>query len=198
MPQPALIGTYPLPGMPGATLTVGWPHNAQKMAEIFRNGPVKLADDIETFGIGRDAGPGKIKCDTFATEREAVIFDPRDPRDRAEILRAQAYASSLIMHNAPFDCPSKAINDLFPIEHVDKTTDTLVWARLATPGLIPKDLDACLERYLGIVSEPILKLFRSLGYKSKREGFLNLDVDAPSYLFGAASDAVGTARLDSV
>lgn len=195
MPQPALIGTYPLPGMPDATLTAGWPHTRDKMAEIFRNGPVPLADDIETFGIGKDAGPGRIKCDTFATQREAVIFDPCDDRDRAEILRAQAYASSLIMHNATFDCPSKAINNLFPIELVDKVWDTLVDARLATPGLTPKTLEAVLERYLQIESEPILKLFRSLGYKSKAEGFLNLDIDSPAYLFGAASDAVGTARV---
>ncbi len=198
MPAPALNGTYPLPGIPDATVTAGWPATAHKLAEMFRNGPVTLAEDIETYGVGADAGPGRIKCVTFADERSAVVLDPRMPSERAEIARAQDYAAGLVMHNAPFDCPSLAINGLFPLPLVDKVTDTLIWARLATPGLTPKTLEACLERYLNLESEPIMNLFRSLGYKTKREGFLNLDVDSSAYLFGAAADAVGTARLEPV
>lgn len=196
MPQPALIGTYPLPGFPGATLTAGIEHARRELAQIFRNGPVPLVEDIETYGIGADAGPGRIKCVTLSTASSAVVLDPREQADRAEIARAQDYASALVMHKANFDAPSLAINGLFPLGLVDKIHDTLLLARLATPGTLPaKDLDACVERYLGIKNEPILKLFKSLGYKTKRDGFLNLDIDAPAYLFGAASDGIATARL---
>ena len=195
MPAFALNGTYPLPGMPGATLTAGPGHAQRKITDWLNTGQRDLAEDIETFGVGADAGPGRIKCVTFATEREAVIVNPRIDAGRDQIQRLQHYATSLTMHNAPFDCPSLAINRLFPIEHVDKVHDTLVDARLATPGLTPKDLDSCVERYLGIKNAPIMDLFKSLGYKTKAAGFLGLDIDSPAYLFGAAADAVATARL---
>jgi len=196
MPQFALIGTYPLPSFARATLTAGTEHVARVLADIFRNGPVPLIEDIETYGVGADAGPGRIKCVTLATAEAAVVLNPREPGDRAEILRAQDYASALVMHKANFDAPSLAINGLFPTQLVDKIIDTLLLARLATPGITPaKDLDSCVERYLGIKNAPIMDLFRSLGYKTKRDGFLNLDIDAPAYLFGAAADGVGTARL---
>lgn len=195
MPQPALNGTYPLPGMPGATLTVGAQHTAPKIMEWLNTGQLDPAEDIETFGVGADAGPDRIKCVTFATEREAVVLDPRQDHDRYLIATMQDAARSLTMHNASFDCPSLAINRLFPLELVDKVHDTLVDARLATPGLVPKDLDSCVERYLGIKNAPILSLFKSLGYKTKLQGFLNLDIDSPAYLFGAAADGVATARV---
>lgn len=197
MPRPALSGTYPLPGIPNATLTTGLDAVRQVVTSWFSTGQAILAEDIETYGIGADAGPGRIKCVTFATASEAVILDPRaNDGSRELIVWTQIYARTLIMHNASFDCPSLAINNLFPLPLVDKVTDTLIWARLATPGLTPKTLEACLERYLGLVSEPILNLFRALGYKTKREGFLHLDIDSPAYLFGAAADAIGTARLE--
>lgn len=196
MPVPALNGSYPLPGMPGATLVVGRQHTRPAILHLFRNGPVHLACDIETFGVGADAGPGRIKCVTFADEHTAVILDPRDPHDRDLIFWVLAHALTLTFHNAPFDVPSLAINRLFRREWVDKVFDTILWARMATPGLKPgKSLDECTERYLGIKNEPILKLFKALGYKSKLEGFLNLDIDSVAYLFGAGADAIATARL---
>jgi DNA polymerase-1 len=197
MPNPALIGTYPLPGLTGATLTAGVEHVRLKLQEIFRNGPVPLAEDIETRGLGLDAQ--YIKCTTLATTYAAVILNPREQADRAELLRAQEYASGLIMHKANFDAPNLAINGLFPFHLVDKITDTVLWKRLALPGdrKMP-DLDALAKHFLGIDGGRIIDLFRSLGYKTKREGFLKLDIDSPAYLFGAASDAVVTARIEPV
>lgn len=194
MPQPALIGTYPLPGVPGATVTAGLPDVQRQLSHIFRNGPVTLAEDIETFGLGLDAL--RLKCVTLATPWAAVVLDPRMPGDRAELLRAQDYASVLVMNKANFDAPNLALNDLFPAHLVDKVVDTVLLKRLALPGdrkLV--DLDAMAKHYLGLVGGKILDLFRSLGYKTKKEGFLKLDIDAPSYLFGAGADGVVTARL---
>ena len=202
MPIPALIGTYPLPGMPGATITAGLQPARDQLAHIFRNGPVPLAEDIETYGLGLDAL--RVKCVTLATAEGAVVLDPRDPAQAGELLRAQDYASELIMHNGAFDCPNLALNTncdqpLFVHRLVDKVVDTLIDARLAEPGdRVPKDLDACTHRYLKLEHSPIINLFRSLGYRTKRDGFLNLDIDAPAYLFGAASDGVATARLLSL
>lgn len=198
MPEPALNGTYPLPGLPGAYLTAGAEHVRGKLVEMLDRGQLHFAEDIETFGVGADAGPGRIKCVTFADTRDAVVLNPRATYDRSLIRWTQDVAHSLTMHNAPFDCSSLAINDLFPIDLVDKVDDTLVDARLATPGLTSKDLDACVERYLGIKNAPIMDLFKSLGYKTKLAGFLGLDIDSPAYLFGAAADAVATARLAPV
>lgn len=200
MPLPALIGTYPLPGMQGATVTAGLEPARAELARIFRNGPVDLAEDIETYGLGVDAQ--RVKCVTFGTEDAAVVLDPRDAASAAEIRRAQDYALTLTMHNGTFDAPNLAmisncpIGPLFHLGLVPKIRDTILRARLATPGLKPmKDLDSCVERYLGIKNAPITDLFKALGYRTKLEGFLKLDIDAPAYLFGAGADAVGTARL---
>lgn len=199
MPQFALSGTYLLPGMPGAQLSTGPVLGHQIATRWFDSGQFDLTEDIETYGVGADAGPGRIKLVTFATGREAVMLNPRANDGSRELIAwVQYYARSLTMHNANFDCPSLAINQLFPIECVNKVWDTIIDARLATPGLTPKTLEACLERYLEMQSEPILNLFRSLGYKTKKEGFLHLDIDSTAYLFGAASDAIGTARLAPV
>lgn len=198
MPDFALHGTYPLPGMPGATLTCGTGPVRDTLVSWFNAGRLDLSEDIETFGIGLDAGPGKVKCVSFGVEDAAVILNPRVAIDRELITWAQTVASSLTLHNAPFDCPSLAINGLFPIDLVDKVHDTLIDARLAWPGNgkgMSKDLDSVVERLLGLKHAPILDLFRSLGYKSKREGFLELDIDSPAYLFGAAADVVATARV---
>lgn len=194
MPQPALIGTYPLPGIPNATITAGLPHVQRQLAHWFRNGPAPLAEDIETFGLGLDAL--RLKCVTLATAEGAVVLDPRAAGDRAELLKAQDYASTIVMHKANFDAPNLALNGLFPFHLVDKIIDTVLLKRLAMPGDRKlTDLDAIVKHFLGLAGGRILDLFRSLGYKTKREGFLALDIDAPAYLFGAAADGVATARL---
>lgn len=194
MPQPAFIGTYPLPGVPNATVTAGLEHGRRELAQIFRNGPVALAEDIETYGLGLDAQ--RLKCVTLATENSAVILDPRMPGDRAEILKAQDYASEITMHKANFDAPNLWINDLFPPHLVDKVVDTVLYKRLALPGDQKiKDLDALAQHYLGLTGGRITDLFKALGYKTKKEGFLKLDIDAPAYLMGAGADGVVTARL---
>lgn len=196
MPAPALTGTYPLPGMPDATVTAGWPFAGQKLAEIFRNGPRPLVADIETYGVGADAGPGRIKCVTLSTEREAVVLNPREEGDHAEAARALAYASVVVEHKANFDSPSLAINRLITPQGVDKVVDTLVLARMADPGeTVPKTLDALVQRYLKITPGKIEHLFKSLGFKNKSEGFLRLDIDSPAYLMGAASDGIATYRI---
>jgi DNA polymerase-1 len=196
MPAPALTGTYPLPGMPDATVTAGWPFAGLKLAEIFRNGPRPVVCDIETYGVGADAGPGRIKCVILATDREAVVLNPREEGDHAQIRRALAYASTVVEHKANFDSPSLAINRLIDPQGVDKVVDTLVLARMADPGeTVPKTLDALVQRYLKITPGKIEHLFKSLGFKNKAEGFLRLDIDSPAYLMGAASDGIATYRI---
>lgn len=199
MPQPALFGTYPIPGIPGATLTAGYREGLEKVTQWFRNGPVPLVVDIETRGLGADAL--WLKCVTFGFRDEAVILDPREQPDAHLTRWAVDNASALIGHKLNFDLPNMALNrncggPLVLHRHVDKSVDTVLLKRLAHPGDRKlKDLDALAAHYLGMESRPILALFKALGYKSKKEGFLNLDIDSAAYLFGAASDVIATGRL---
>jgi DNA polymerase I len=79
-------------------------------------------------------------------------------------------------------------------------TDTLLYARLAEPSVIVrKSVEECAVRYLGAArpSTTMNKVFRELGLTIK-EGWRTFDVDRPVYVFGAAMDAILTARLEPV
>src|SRR6187549_82178 len=145
MPDFAFSETLALPGFPGATVTAGRGESPEHLHRWMTSGRrMPAVVDIETFGVGPDAGPGRIKCVTLATPTEAIILDPRWPAHRPWIVSAFEWATTLVAHKAEFDIPSLAINELFPVHLVDKVVDTLLLARLATPGkTIPKDLDAC-------------------------------------------------------
>lgn len=192
MPRTAISGTYEHPGIPGAYVTAGREHVLPWLQQHAERAPW-LASDIETFGVGTDAL--RIKCVTLSTEDHSLVLDPRDPF-QAEALRA-AYdrVPRIVFHTAPFDVPSLVANDLMADYHVGKVWDTVVYARMAEPGdTIPKRLEDCSARYLGIHSDPIKNTFKVLGL-STRDGFYQMDVDSPAYLYGAAADGIVTARL---
>jgi hypothetical protein len=193
-PEPAIVGTYPHPGVPGAVMTAGVDHVAAVLRQWFRPGPAPLAVDIETYGLGRDML--RIKAVVLSRPGHVVLLNPRHPHDAHLIRGALEFASLLIMHVSTADAPSLCRNGLMRPEHVWKVTDTVIPARIAHPGeIVPKTLEACAERYLGIKSGKMLDVFRALGYKSKTEGYANLDIDSPAYLFGAGADGLVTARI---
>lgn len=193
-PEPAIIGTYPHPGVPGALVTAGVRHVEPVLADWFRSGPAPLAVDIETFGLGQDML--RIKCVVLARPDHVVVLDPRRAHDAHLLRRALAFASRLIMHVSSADAPSLCRNGHMTPEAIWKITDTVIPARIANPGeTVPKTLEACADRYLGLKSGKMIDTFRALGYKSKTEGYAALDIDSPAYLFGAAADGLVTARL---
>lgn len=193
MPEPAQLGTYPHPGIPGATFTAGTRYTTA-VALRWLNGPAQpLAVDIETYGLGVDML--RIKCVTIATEAEALILDPRSPADAFLIRDLLAWAPVLFMHIAYADAPSLARNRLMDPRAVWKVVDTALFARIHHPGeTVPKTLEACAQRYLGIPSGKITDVFKALGY-SKADGYRILDIDSPAYLHGAAADGIVTARI---
>lgn len=193
MPQPALMGTYPHPAIANATVTAGWPYTDMWLADLFQHGPVPIAVDIETYGLGLDML--RIKCVTISNGLGAVVLDPRDRRDADLIRRALDYASVLFMHQATADAPSLCRNGLMRIEHIAKIVDTVLYARIAMPGeTVPKRLESCGWRYLQIPEAKITDVFKSLGY-SKSEGFRIMDIDSPVYLMGAGADGLVTYRI---
>lgn len=196
MPEPALIGTYPHPGIPGATITAGRAHVVPWLQEHLSR-PRPLVLDIETFGVDLDGY--RIKAVVLGVPEAALVIDPRDYAQAVVIRPAADYASQLIMHKANFDAPSLVINGLIDPQTVDKTVCTMVKARCATPGdTVKKTLDACVKRYFGVTSQhKIEDMFKALGL-TKTEGYTRLDVDSPTYLMGAAADGVMTARLAPV
>jgi DNA polymerase-1 len=193
-PTPAISGTYPHPGIPGALVTAGVEHVADVLRTWFRGGPARLACDIETYGLGLDML--RIKAVVLAVPDHVVVLDPRHPHDAHLIRTALQFASGIVMHVSTADAPSLCRNGLMSPEAIWKVTDTVIPARIANPGeTVPKTLEACAQRYLGITSGKMLDTFRALGYKSKTEGYANLDLDSPAYLFGAAADGLVTARI---
>jgi DNA polymerase-1 len=193
MPAPAFTGTHPHPGIPGATMTAGGAHFVDWLQQHLSTARA-LAVDIETYGVDLDGY--RIKCVILATEHAAFVADPRDLAQAVLIRQALDYALELDFHNAPFDVPSLVINGLMSPQAVNKSVDTLVIARCATPGeTVPKTLDACAARYLGLRSEnKITDMFKALGL-TKSQGYERLDINSPAYLMGAAADGVVTARL---
>lgn len=195
MPEPAITGTYPHPGVPGALVTAGADHVAPVLRSwLATTRPPPVAVDIETYGLGRDML--RIKCVVLATPGHVVVLDPRRAQDHYMIGQAIEAAPALIMHVSTADAPSLVRNQLMRPEHAWKVIDTAIPARIASPGeTVPKTLEACAERYLGLKSGKMLDTFRALGYRSKTEGYAELDIDSPAYLYGAAADGLVTARI---
>jgi hypothetical protein len=196
MPLPALVGTYPHPAFPDATITAGAAH-AVPWLQHYLSQPRRLVVDIETFGVDLDGY--RIKCAVLGLPEAALVLDPRDMFQAVLIKQAIDYAEAVIMHKANFDAPSLVINGLMSPQTVDKAVCTMVMARQAIPGqTVKRDLDACATRYLGIPpGNPVTAMFKTLGL-TKAEGFKRLDIDSPSYLMGAGADGIVTARLEPV
>jgi DNA polymerase-1 len=173
-------------------MTVG-EHFAPDWLNEHLSRPRALAVDIETYGLGQDML--SIKCVSLGVPEAALILDPRRPLQAGLIQRALAYAPTLIMHVATADAPSLCANHLMRPQDVDKVVDTVLYARLAEPGeTVPKRLEDCARRYLGLTSDTIADSFKALGY-SKTDGYRVFDIDRPAYVMGAAADGIVTARL---
>lgn len=196
MIQPAFTGTYPHPGLAGATVTAGRDHVVPWLQQHLPR-PRPITVDIETYGVDLDGY--RIKAVTLATETAALVCDPRDFDQAVSIRQALGWASVLFAHNAPFDIPSLVLNGLMGVADVAKVVDTLVMARMLWPGDMPlKSLEACAVRLLGTTVERTIKdVFKARGL-TRQQGFATMDIDSPVYLMGAAADGIVTTRLAPV
>jgi DNA polymerase-1 len=188
----AASGTFPLPGMPGCTYTVG--RDAVRDFDLGRL-PGRVAVDIETAGAeGRKRYD--VKSVQIADERHALVADPRDPAQFQVIRRVLNSGRTLINHNSPFDTPILFLVGLLDLEMVWNVEDTLIWARGAEPDeRSRKNLRSAGNQYLGMnVQDPLPALLKTLGI-STNAWYEDIDLSTPAYLHMAASDAIATARL---
>jgi DNA polymerase-1 len=189
-------GTWPFAPAVRAVYTVGRDFIQPAMAQIFSR-TTDISVDIETYGLEENSR--RIKSVSFGDEISAVVMDPRDPLQNSLIRKTFQHCTSLTLHNSPFDMPSLYLNGLIELADVQKTIDTLIWCRLAAPGMrVPKSLEMACDRYIftGPGGE-LARAFKALGL-SKKEGFLKFDLDRLIYLQGAASDPLMTHRLKPV
>jgi DNA polymerase-1 len=153
-----------------------------------------LSVDIESFGLGRLAA--RIKCVSFSNAREALVLDPRDPRQYEATRLLIKVAPLLVFQNSPFDVPNLSRNGLITQAEIGKIEDTLIYARMAEPdGLVGKSLAKVGHRYLGTpLEDHLLAAFKMLGL-TKEQGYYQFDIDRFVYLLGSASDAIMTAKV---
>jgi DNA polymerase-1 len=164
----------------------------------YTGGPV--ACDIETPGLN----PFTINCVTFAWTRrdgsiQSVLLDPaRNLADWGEAQRMLADAAALVFHNSPYDIPGLVHAKLLDIAGISKVLDTLVYARMAYPDtLVRKSLAALADRLLGMgeLAGGMALAFKAAGFKTQDEGYAKMDIDRPTYRFGAMADTVVTLRI---
>jgi len=193
---PTNPGTHVLSHELDLKYTVGGEYVLPRLEALVRKGSV--AADIETYGLGllgRD-----IKVLTLADAHEAVLLDVRDPAQAGLAVWAFERLESVVFHNSPYDVPNLGMAGLWRPEWCSKVTDTLIYARLAEPSaIVRKSVEECASRYLGVAkaTTTMNKLFRELGL-TIAEGWKRFDLDRPVYVFGAAMDAILTARLEPV
>lgn len=188
--RPAFEGTHRFSDEIGGVYTAGEPaiDAIRKISEHHDT----IAVDTETFGLGLDALD--LKSVQMGTTDHAVVLDPRDPAQRAEIAATFSRAREIVFHNAAFDVPGLVHNKLMTLDDTKKVTDTLIYSRLADPG-DRSGLAAAAARHLGTADGDVLQMaFKSLGL-SRADGYLTFDIDRPIYLRGAATDVIMTARL---
>jgi DNA polymerase-1 len=168
-------------------------HVADAINELLSH-RVPLAADIETSGTSA-AFSRQLKVVTVGTPDLVVALDPRDEYQRPVIRRVLGEAPELIFHNGAFDVPLLVGDGLADIEIVERTTCTLIAARLAIPGREKRTLSALASRFLGVETGDIVDIFKAAGYKNRSQGFESMDIDAPTYLTSAMLDTAVTARL---
>jgi DNA polymerase-1 len=159
-----------------------------------------LAIDTETPSV---SDPFTIKCLTAAWTHEgttqAVLLDPARCDNDALIARELiARASEIVLHNAPFDMPGLFHAGLIDDAGIARVTDTLIYARMAVPDShTPKKLEALASRYLGLrdFAEGMKVAFKARGYATLAAGFAGMDIDSPSYRFGAMADTIVTLHV---
>jgi hypothetical protein len=191
----AASGTFPLPGMPGCTYTLG--RDAVLDYDIGQL-PGVIGVDIE--GAGKD---GRKKYDVKSVQigdtRHALLADPRDPAQFQVIRRVLNSGRTLVIHNTPYDVPILYLVGLLDLEMVWNVEDTIIWCRGAKPSEFGgNDLSTATSRYLGMTStDPLPGLLKTLGI-SKDVWFEDFDLNTPAYRHMAATDPIVTARLRDV
>lgn len=111
-----------------------------------------------------------------------------------------ARANHLILHNAAYDAPILVANGLMTTADIAKIDDTVVTARLATPGeTISKSLGDACERHLGGNYGELKKAlevgFRAITGRTKAALFDELGLGSSAFVAYSAFDVVVTARL---
>lgn len=179
-----------------ATLHTGQP--AVDAAARFPGGV--LAIDCETPGLNTFT----VNCLTAAWHDgdrvTAVLLDPRRTPGHAVAARDMiARATSLVLHNAPFDTPILWHAGLLDEPAVRRITDTLLLARLALPDrYVSKSLAALAKRYLDLpdFADGMKLAFKAAGFPTITAGYERMDIDSPVYRMGALADTVVTLRLE--
>jgi DNA polymerase-1 len=189
----AASGTFPLPGMPGCTYTVG--REAVLDFDLSRL-PGVIGVDIEGAGL---AGRKRydVKSVQMADERHCLIADPRDPAQFQIIRRVINSGRTLVIHYSVFDAPVMFKVGLMDLDTCWNVEDTLIWAR----GADPRDkhgghkLFQVTGKYLGMSGkDPMPDLLKMLNVTSNT-WFEDFDLNTPVYRHMAASDAIAVARL---
>lgn len=164
--------------------------------------PVGL--DIETAGLG--AAAFHIKCVTAAWVADdgtthSVLLDPRDTEqaERVRFLTGRA-ASTLVLHNAPYDWPVLYNYGLVELEYTAKVWDTKVAASMAFPDkTISKSLVNLVqhEKLLDLKANDssMAAAFSAAGYRTQGDGWRDMDISSGVYRLGAMADTVLTLRL---
>jgi DNA polymerase-1 len=193
---PAYSGYSRFTAAINAGFTAGREYVADAIENLFRQTGT-LACDIETYGVGTDAR--RLKSVSFGTPHEAVVCDPRDPQQWKLIRDTIERAETLVFHNGVYDVVNLYLNRLMDIAAINKTTDTIIYSRMAAPSDNGgHDLFKAGQKYAGLAGENHLTAaFKALGL-SADNGWRDFDLDRPIYLQGAAADVIVTARLYKV
>lgn len=185
-------GTHRLPGFDRASYTVGRDAVLSYDMNLL---PDTISVDLE--GAGKDGRARfDVKSVQFGTDHHALVTDPRDPAQFKLVRDVLNSGRKLVFHNSPFDCPILFLTGMLELDSLDFVTDTLTYARLAEPNeKTSKGLMDASNRHLGLsLTDPLPKILKNLGI-SKARWFDEFDLNTPTYLFMAASDAILTSRL---
>jgi len=189
----AASGTFPLPGMPGCTYTIG--RDAVLDFDIGRL-PGVIGVDIEGAGLsGRKRYD--VKSVQMADERHCLIADPRDPAQYQIIRRILNSGRKLVIHYSVFDAQVLHMVGLLELDSIWNVEDTLIWAR----GADPREkhgghkLFQVTGKYLGMSgTDPMPLLLKTLGVTTNT-WYEEFDLNTPAYRHMAAADAIAVARL---
>jgi len=170
----------------------------------------RLGMDTETTGTEAKQRR-QVRCVTFGHAGGGhaplgVCLDPRDPKQRALIVRVIREAPGLYLHNAAFDAPAIFESGIYTeMDWLGRIYDTMVLARIVRRWKIGEyelrgaSLEDSLFHYMRLGADPDTKpldtVAKIYGFTSKKSWYEQADIDIAAYIVGAVSDVVWLPQL---
>src|SRR5688500_787610 len=158
----------------------------------------RIACDLETDGLAEESYT--VKLVMVSDDTHSAVLDGFNPRHRQAAQDAFDLSTEIDFHNSAFDVSPLVHSGAMTLDHIDKVTDTLIWARMALADQLGGKGLADLEKtVLGAVDGETEKdrfaQWTKINKYNKSEAFKAAHYGDAAYTMYGGWDTILTHRL---